>query len=59
LVDKNGKELDMGTQFDFFRIEASHAYTKLPQNIKSNRQLLKIMTANEFNSLTQNGGIII
>jgi D-alanyl-D-alanine dipeptidase len=51
LVDKNGKELDMGTQFDFFGIEASHAYTKLPQNIKSNRQLLKkIMTANEFNS---------
>jgi hypothetical protein len=40
LVDKNGKE-DMGNTIWFFRIEASHAYTKLPQNIKSNRQLLK------------------
>lgn len=51
LVDKYGQELDMGTKFDFFGIEASHTYTKLPQNIKYNRQLLKkIMTANEFNS---------
>lgn len=51
LVDKNGEEQDMGTKFDFFGIEASHTYTKLPQNIKYNRQLLKkIMTANEFNS---------
>jgi D-alanyl-D-alanine dipeptidase len=51
LVDKNGKELDMGTNFDFFGIEASHAYSKLPQKVKDNRRLLKkIMIANEFNS---------
>jgi D-alanyl-D-alanine dipeptidase len=51
LVDKNGKELDMGTKFDFFGTEASHSYMKFPQNVKYNRQLLKkIMTANEFNS---------
>jgi D-alanyl-D-alanine dipeptidase len=51
LVDKSGKELDMGTGFDFFGIEASHAYSKLLQNVKDNRRLLKkIMIANEFNS---------
>lgn len=51
LVDKSGKELDMGTDFDFFGIEASHAYSKLPQKVKDNRRLLKkIMIANEFNS---------
>ena len=51
LVDKSGKELDMGTDFDFFGIEASHTYSKLPQKVKGNRRLLKkIMIANEFNS---------
>ena len=51
LVDKNGNELDMGTAFDFFGVEASHGYTKLPQKVKDNRQLLKkIMTAMDFNS---------
>jgi D-alanyl-D-alanine dipeptidase len=51
LVDNNGKELDMGTKFDFFGIEASHAYSKLPQKVKDNRKLLKkIMIANQFNS---------
>ena len=51
LVDKEGKELDMGTTFDFFGIEASHNYLKLPPKVKDNRQLLKtIMIANEFNS---------
>ena len=51
LVDKSGKELDMGTDFDFFGIEASHDYSKLPQKVKDNRRLLKtIMLANEFNS---------
>jgi D-alanyl-D-alanine dipeptidase len=51
LVDKEGKELDMGTAFDFFGIEASHDYLKLPQKVKDNRQLLKtIMIANEFSS---------
>ena len=41
LVDKNGSELDMGTKFDFFGIEASHNYKKLPKNVLSNRKLLK------------------
>jgi D-alanyl-D-alanine dipeptidase len=51
LVDKEGKELEMGTAFDFFGIEASHDYLKLPQKVKENRQLLKtIMIANEFSS---------
>lgn len=51
LVDSNGVELDMGTPFDFFGIEASHNYTDLSQKIKENRLLLKIiMTENGFNS---------
>lgn len=51
LVNKRGKELDMGTAFDFFGIEASHGYEKLPKKIKNNRILLKtIMTQNGFNS---------
>jgi D-alanyl-D-alanine dipeptidase len=52
LVDANGKELDMGTTFDFFGIEASHNYQNLSQEIKSNRALLKTtMVQNGFNSL--------
>jgi D-alanyl-D-alanine dipeptidase len=51
LVDCNGKELDMGTPFDFFGKEASHNYTELSQEIKGNRLLLKkIMTEANFNS---------
>ena len=52
LVDTNGKELDMGTAFDFFGIEASHNYDNLSQEIKSNRELLKnIMIQNGFNPI--------
>ncbi|WP_335583358.1 M15 family metallopeptidase [Flavobacterium crassostreae] len=52
LVDKYGKELDMGTVFDFFGKEASHKYLNLPKNILLNRRLLKrIMVANGFKSL--------
>ena len=52
LVDKEGKELDMGTPFDFFGIEASHNYDKLTQKVKNNRMLLKtIMSQNNFNAL--------
>ena len=52
LVDANGKELDMGTSFDFFGIEASHNYQNLSQQIKDNRELLKTtMIKNGFNSL--------
>lgn len=51
LVDVYGKELDMGTPFDFFGEEASHGYAKLSEEVKNNRLLLKsIMTAVNFNS---------
>lgn len=51
LVDRNGKEVDMGTSFDFFGIESSHNYTNLSKKIKSNRKFLKaIMIQNGFNS---------
>lgn len=41
LIDLNGKELDMGTPFDFFGIEASHNFENLSMNVKNNRKLLK------------------
>jgi D-alanyl-D-alanine dipeptidase len=41
LVDAQGKELDMGTPFDYFGREAHHAYTNLPQETLQNRKLLK------------------
>jgi len=41
LVDADGKELDMGTAFDHFGIEASHGYQKLDNQILKNRKLLK------------------
>ena len=51
LVDSNGNELNMGTSFDFFGIEASHNYLNLSQEIKQNRELLKkVMIENGFNS---------
>ncbi len=51
LVDKNGKELDMGTTFDFFGIESSHNYPHFSSKIKRNRKLLKrIMIHQKFNS---------
>jgi len=51
LVDINGKEVDMGTPFDFFGIRASHNYTMLSNEVKSNRKYLKkIMIKNGFNS---------
>lgn len=51
LVDRNGKELDMGTSFDYFGTEASHNYEQLSRKVKKNRALLKkVMTQNGFNS---------
>lgn len=51
LVSSNGKELDMGTSFDFFGIEASHNYPNVAEEVKENRLVLKtIMTTSGFNS---------
>lgn len=41
LVDSDGKELDMGTAFDHFGIEASHDYQKLDIKVIQNRKMLK------------------
>jgi D-alanyl-D-alanine dipeptidase len=51
LVDFDGKELDMGTSFDFFGKEASHNFAGFSKQIKNNRNLLrKIMIKENFNS---------
>jgi D-alanyl-D-alanine dipeptidase len=51
LVDKKGKELEMGTAFDFFGIEASHNYPNFYSKIKRNRKLLRrVMIQQKFNS---------
>ena len=41
LVDKNGKELDMGTAFDHFGPEAAHGFAGVSDQVKKNRALLK------------------
>ncbi len=41
LVDTDGKQLDMGTSFDFFGPEANHYFDNLPDEVKKNRILLK------------------
>lgn len=41
VVDKNGKELDMGTGFDVFDKKAYIDYTGHPANINNNRKLLQ------------------
>jgi D-alanyl-D-alanine dipeptidase len=41
LVDSTGKELDMGTKFDFFGEQAGHNYQNLSEEILNNRKLLK------------------
>ncbi|WP_350291587.1 M15 family metallopeptidase [uncultured Croceitalea sp.] len=41
LVDLEGNELDMGTDFDFFGKRAYHDNLDLPQEILDNRKLLK------------------
>ena len=52
LVDANGKELDMGTKFDFFGKEASHDYVNFSEEILTNRRLLKeIMQQSNFKHL--------
>ena len=41
LIDAQGKELNMGTPFDFFGKEAHHTYTEHPKEVLENRKLLK------------------
>lgn len=41
IVDQNGKELDMGTGFDFFGKEAHHTYQGHSKEILDNRKLLR------------------
>lgn len=41
LTDINKNNIDMGTSFDYFGIEASHNYTKLDSTIIKNRKTLK------------------
>lgn len=51
LVNLDGEAVNMGTDFDFFGIEASHKYVNLPTDVVSNRKFLKkIMTASGFKS---------
>jgi D-alanyl-D-alanine dipeptidase len=52
LVDLDGKELNMGTDFDFFGKRAYHDNLDLPQEILDNRKLLKeTMEAHGFWSI--------
>ena len=49
IVDKNGKELDMGTGFDDLSRKANHTYTNLPDTVLHNRLYLKnIMVKHGF-----------
>jgi len=43
IIDKNGKELPMGTPYDYFGKKAYHSYTKLPDTVLKNRHLLKTL----------------
>lgn len=52
LVTIDGKELQMGTPFDFFGKEASHSYKKFSKEVIKNRKILKsIMQKNNFTAL--------
>ena len=52
LVDLDDRELDMGTGFDHFGVEAHHAYEDFSAKILSNRRLLKEgMEANGFSPI--------
>ena len=48
LVDAQGKELNMGTPFDFFGKEAHHTYSQHSKEVLENRKLLK-ETLDKFN----------
>jgi len=49
IIDQNGKELDMGTPYDYFGKKAYHTYNKLPDTVLKNRLFLKkIMLKNNL-----------
>jgi zinc D-Ala-D-Ala dipeptidase len=48
IVDSAGRELNMGTGFDFFGEEAHHDYLALPDSVLQNRKLLR-------NKMEENG----
>lgn len=53
IVDAEGKQLDMGTAFDYFGKEAHHAYTNLSKEVLANRKLLlETMQAVELHPIT-------
>jgi zinc D-Ala-D-Ala dipeptidase len=41
IVDKQGRELDMGTEYDYFGEKGHYDYTNLPKNVLDNRRLLR------------------
>lgn len=52
IIDSTGRELDMGTTFDFFGKEAHHTFSDLPDDVLENRRLLKnTMEAVGFRSI--------
>ena len=52
LVDAQGRELNMGTPFDFFGKEAHHTYTEHSKEVLENRKLLKeILDKYNFKSI--------
>lgn len=52
LVDKQGNELDMGTPYDFFGEKAHTDFPDLPQQVKTNRYLLKsVMRSTGFSTI--------
>lgn len=55
LVDiTSGKEVDMGSPYDFFGLESSHDYKNISNTQKNNRKfLLDIMTKNGFSSYSK------
>lgn len=52
LVDEKGKELDMGTKFDYFGKEAHHSYSNHTEEVLQNRKLLKeTLSKHNFRSI--------